>query len=155
MKTSLPYPDRTSPNHSPHPRDEYDIIFITVCAKNRAPIFGNEQSHQTLVNLWRNKRHWMVGRYVLMPDHIHLFARRAELGTVSLRQWVGWWKRNFSFELQLGSGLWQQDFWDTRMRSEEHYNRKWFYVRDNPVRQGLTSAPDDWHYQGEIYILTA
>ena len=155
MNDFLFYPDRNSPNHSPHAREECDIIFITVCTKNRAPLLANERAHRSLSSLWKNSVHWLVGRYVLMPDHLHLFAQRARNGTAPLKQWIGWWKRTCSFELQLGYGMWQPDFWDTRMRSAEHYSSKWLYVRDNPVRKGLANGHDEWIFQGEIYNLKA
>jgi REP element-mobilizing transposase RayT len=47
--------------------------------------------------------------------------------------------------------LWQRDFWDTQMRSREHYEEKLSYVRMNPVRKGLAASPNDWPYQGEVF----
>ena len=145
--------DRTSPNHLPHPRDGCDIIFITVCTKRRINILANEVSHRTLSNLWQDRTHWVVGRYVLMPDHLHLFARQANQGSASMTQWITWWKRKFSLQLKWDTSVWQQDFWDTRMRSESHYHAKWLYVRDNPVRAGLVASHQAWRFQGEIFVL--
>jgi REP element-mobilizing transposase RayT len=90
-----------------------------------------------------------------MPDHLHLFVQRASSGTIPLKRWMGWWKRDFSVALQLGSSIWQTDFWDTRIRSEAHYHAKWLYVRNNPVRHAAVRLPDEWEYQGEIYVLKA
>jgi hypothetical protein len=41
---------------------------------------------------------------------------------------------------------------DHVLRSRENYS-KWDYVRENPVRAGLTSDADDWPWQGEIELL--
>jgi hypothetical protein len=41
---------------------------------------------------------------------------------------------------------------DHVLRSGENYS-KWDYVRENPVRAGLTSDADDWPWQGEIELL--
>ena len=147
--------ERKTPHHAPHPREECDIIFVTVCTNRRIPILANHRFHRILLDLWRDNRHWMVGRYVLMPDHLHLFAVRACNGTASLDRWIPWWKRKFSLEARLGPDIWQQDFWDTRMRSAEHYNGKWLYVRDNPIRKGFVRSHQEWRYQGEIYVLKA
>src|SRR5256885_6005252 len=27
-----------------------------------------------ILNAWKTADHWLVGRYVIMPDHIHLFC---------------------------------------------------------------------------------
>ena len=154
MNDSQKLPIRSHPDHSPHPRDAHDILFITVCTNHRRRILANDASHQTLLELWRDARYWLVGRYVLMPDHVHLFAMKAANSDVPLERWISWWKRGFSTNLNLGAETWQRDFWDTRMRSAEHYNAKWHYVMNNPVRMGLTTSSEDWLYQGEIHRLS-
>ena len=35
-------------------------------------------------------------------------------------------------------------FFDHVIRSEESYEQKWVYVRDNPVRAGLVRSAEDW-----------
>jgi REP element-mobilizing transposase RayT len=149
------FSERRTPYHSAHHRNECDIIFLTVCTDKRIPILANDASHQVLRALWQDTSHWRVGRYVIMPDHIHLFAARANRGTASLERWVAWWKRKFSLRVGGVSATWQQSFWDTRMRSESHYHAKWLYVRNNPVRKQLAYSHEDWMYQGEIYVLKA
>jgi REP element-mobilizing transposase RayT len=47
--------------------------------------------------------------------------------------------------------LWQRDFWDTQMRSREHYQEKLSYVRMNPVRKELVVRPEDWPYRGQVF----
>ena len=49
--------------------------------------------------------------------------------------------------------LWQREFFDHILRSDESYSQKWNYVRDNPVRAGLASTADEWKYAGEIETL--
>jgi putative transposase len=34
-----------------------------------------------------------------------------------------------------------------------HYDKKWEYVRQNPVRAGLVAEPDDWPHRGELQTL--
>jgi hypothetical protein len=50
--------------------------------------------------------------------------------------------------------LWQREFFDHILRSNESYAEKWNYVRENPVRAGLVQSADDWPYAGEIETLT-
>jgi REP element-mobilizing transposase RayT len=49
--------------------------------------------------------------------------------------------------------LWQPGFFDHLLRSEESYEQKWRYVRENPVRAGLASRAEDWPYQGEVVLI--
>ncbi|MEY4488252.1 MAG: hypothetical protein RIQ79_760 [Verrucomicrobiota bacterium] len=41
---------------------------------------------------------------------------------------------------------WQPDFFEHRLRTDESYDEKVFYVRMNPVRKGLVAHPEDWPY---------
>jgi len=50
--------------------------------------------------------------------------------------------------------LWQKEFFDHVLRSDESYESKWHYVRENPVQAGLVSTADDWPYGGEIGPIT-
>jgi putative transposase len=100
-------------------------------------------------------RSWLVGHYIIMPNHIHLFCAPATLPIEPLKQWVRYWKtlasRNWPQSEQ--HPIWQRDFWDTQLRREENYQAKWHYVRDNPVRAGLVTIPDNWLLKGELNIL--
>jgi len=101
-----------------------------------------------------------VGRYVLMPDHVHLFVRIAE--KMQLSQWMKGLKRHLDKVLvkqghtppqvpntKLQS-FWQPGFFDHVLRSDESYQEKWIYVSENPIHAGLVERVEDWPYQGEI-----
>lgn len=128
------------------------IVFLTVCTKDRQPWLTRPHVHQALKQVWTQATAWLVGRYVLMPDHLHLFCAPHHLD-FPLHVWVAYWKRQFSCLRLPGVGGWQRDCWDTRLRRGENYDAKWEYVRQNPVRQGLCAHPDDWPYQGELHVL--
>ena len=137
------------------------IIFLTVCAAQRNPIFAEERVHNILLNAWKSADQWCVGRYVIMPDHIHLFCSPAVREYPALKEWVRYWKSlTARLLVEFGAGgtapsrtIWQRDFWDTQLRTHESYSEKWEYVRRNPVRAGLVTHPDQWPFQGEIHSL--
>jgi putative transposase len=146
-------PQRRHPSRGVHVSlSEPTIVFVTVCTRNREPWVAQPAIHAALVHAWREADAWLVGRYVLMPDHVHLFCAPGNLD-YSLHDWTTYWKRIFTRTGVAGSGRWQRDCWDTRLRQHEHYSEKWEYVRRNPVRKGLVSDPDDWPFQGEIHVL--
>ena len=91
-----------------------------------------------------------LGRYVIMPDHVHLFVRGGPDFTLS--SWIGGLKRGMSVEVK-SPRLWQPGFFDHILRSDESYAEKWNYVRDNPVRFGLVETADDWPSHGEIVVI--
>ena len=91
-----------------------------------------------------------LGRYVIMPDHLHFFIRGDQ--NFVLGDWVKGLKRAMSeaFPKEQPRSLWQPGFFDHLMRNDESYAQKWEYVRENPVRAGLVKVTEDWPYQGEI-----
>ena len=45
------------------------IVFDTVCTKDRKPWLANQDVHNLLREVWADASAWLVGRYVVMPDH--------------------------------------------------------------------------------------
>ncbi len=132
------------------------LVFVTVCTKHRRPLLANAAAHACLLDVWRQVGHWMVGRYVILPDHVHLFCAPGVWPPESLTGWIGCWKNLAarSWPASVEKPLWQRDGWDTQLRQGESYGAKWDYVRTNPVRHGLVDDPDEWPHQGEMNILS-
>jgi len=132
------------------------IVFVTVCTKDRKPMLANAEMHETLRGSWQRAERWLVGKYVIMPDHIHLFCAPLVSVPESLQSWIGFWKatatRRWPHREDLA--IWQRHFWDMQLRRSESYSAKWDYVVANPVRAGLVNKPEDWPYQGEMNVLT-
>lgn len=139
---------------APHP-----LYFFTACTARRKALLACAAAQETLTAVWARSLHhdgWAVGRYVLMPDHVHFFARPTGEGK-SLAQWHQTWKsltaRKLTVGLKCPSPIWQPETFDHILRSAESYSEKWHYVRQNPVRAGLVPKADDWPWQGEIEAL--
>ena len=151
LKTKL---NRKSPVHLPA-REIFNvpvIVFLTVCTKARKPILADNQTHTLLLKAWRAAGAWLVGRYVIMPDHLHLFCAPTEHESLPIANWVTFWKsyaaRRWPRPNQLQ--VWQRHFWDRQLRRSQSYDEKWNYVVENPVRAGLVAKREDWPFQGEL-----
>ena len=150
-------PERKTPVHLPV-RDDLNraiIVFSTVCTQGRKPILARAEAHLLIREAWHQAHGWVVGRYTIMPDHIHLFCAPSEVAFPSLRSWTGYWKMLLSrrWPWPDEQPLWQKSFWDRQLRHGEHYGTKWQYVRENPVRAGLCACADEWPHQGELHEL--
>ena len=127
------------------------MFFVTFCTARRRSVLANDPIHRALIGYGRIALDHNIAlrRYVIMPDHIHLFVQgdpRFDLG-----RWIGGRKRFVAAAVTGGrSGLWQRGFFDHLIRNSQSYSQKWEYVRDNPVRAGLVSRREDWPFQGEI-----
>src|ERR1700730_1258563 len=85
----------------------------TIPSLDHAQLILEQYAHCAIV-----KFNVALGRYVIMPDHIHLFVRGDR--TFTLSSWIGGLKRAISVALKL-SRLWQPGFFDHILRNDESY----------------------------------
>lgn len=129
------------------------FYFLTFVTHNRQPFLANPVIHKAFRLFATNatSRQIFVGRYVIMPDHLHLFAAFPE--EVNLSSWIKSLKNTLSRSLrEIGqlSPHWQKGFHDHLMRTEDSYGSQWEYVTQNPQRKNLSTETNPWPYQGEI-----
>ncbi len=129
-----------------------NIVWATVCTKDRVPWLANDEAHQHLYSVWQAAQKWLVSNYIIMPDHLHFFAAATELD-YPFEDWVTYWERMFRRRHSHESWKWQPHPFHHRLRDGESYTEKWHYLRNNPVRKGLVTNPDDWPYQGRIHMV--
>lgn len=134
------------------------FFFVTFNTHQRLPLLACAEVHDEFQKFCMRafaEFHVAVGRYVVMPDHVHLFVAMPREG-LRLENWVQ------SLRSVIGKRLlalghpkphWQEGFFDHVLRSYESYAQKWEYVRLNPVRAGLCARPEEWPFQGEIVEL--
>jgi len=130
------------------------VYFITACTLKRRHLLANDESHEVFQKFCVNARDRgvLVGRYVLMPDHLHLFVCIPP-EAVGLSMWMKSLKNTVSKhwrESGIEAPHWQKGFFDHLIRSSESHAEKWKYVRENPVRAGLVAKAEDWPYAGAI-----
>ncbi len=136
------------------------LYFITQCTAGRRKILADNEVaafiRETLLEA--DAVHgWVAGRFVIMPDHVHFFARPrpgAKELSIFMRDWKRWTARSILDAKNLPAPLWQAEFFDHVLRSAASYAEKWEYVRLNPVRAGLSVRPEDWPHAGECESLT-
>ena len=148
------------------------LFFVTFCTARRRKILAHTRVHRAFIDYAKRglDHNVMVGRYVIMPDHMYFFV--AGDHEFDLGMWVRGLKRVVSAAVAGGrpgkdpaaetaaattfspgkksQPFWQRGFFDHLIRNTESYAQKWDYVRENPVRAGLVSTAEKWKYQGEI-----
>jgi len=134
--------------------EEHPLYFITACTDQRKKLLDNEATHDHFVHFCQRGRDHgvLVGKYILMPDHIHLFVC-IPTGALGLSTWIKSLKNSLSKHWRKkgeDAPHWQKGLFDHLIRYDESYAEKWKYVADNPVRAELCKEPKDWPFGGEI-----
>lgn len=93
---------------------------------------------------------------VVMPDHVHLIFMplRCETGEdYSFAEILGGIKgasaHSVNTALKRSGRVWQDESFDHVVRCAENLEDKIRYVRENPVRKGLVSRPEDYKWLWE------
>jgi putative transposase len=136
------------------------LFFITTTIYRRQSILADRIAAEILLEEWHQAffRHgWRVGRYVIMPDHVHFLCMPAEENGRSLSQfmqaWKQWTSKHMIRECRLTPPIWQAEFYDHVIHSKRSAAQVGEYISCNPVRAGLVIKADDWPWQGEIYSM--
>ena len=171
LSSATYYHSAVSPRHRPPrlARIFYDppLYFVTICVRRRVPTLATDRVHLAFRDFavrGFEERQIATGRYVIMPDHLHVFVSGGH--EFRLEQWGRMLKlvlgratrvvraaRSGDTAARAVSEVWERGFFDHVIRSAESYSQKWEYVRQNPVRGGLVQRVEAWPYQGEIVEL--
>jgi putative transposase len=130
-----------------------NFVLLTVTTEDRKPWLNNAEAHRHLCATWTAATAWLVGDYLLMPDHLHAFCAPRDL-SFTIEQWITFWKRDFRRWHEHEDWQFQSRGWHHRLRLDEDYSAKWLYVQENPVRKGLVKNIEDWPYKGTVHPLT-
>ena len=157
MNEPLPEPGRKQLPHLPSLElsNQTVIQYVSCNVDCRRPLLANPEIHQLLIEVWRKANHWLVGRYIVMPDHVHFFCAPAHVPVTPLKRWTEFWRAEATRRWPCvgDKPIWQKDFFDRQLRSGESYHQKWLYIMENPVKAGLVARWEDWPYQGELNVL--
>jgi len=91
-----------------------------------------------------------------MPDHVHLILKpvvnvsNAEFSLSKILQSI---KGFTALEINKVRGakgaIWQAESYDRIIRDYDEYLEKWQYIRNNPVKTGLSESPEEYPFLWE------
>jgi len=161
MDAENQFPQRGNPASGVHlDLGQSNIVLLTITTEKRKPWLANETAHQLLRETWTEANAWLVGDYLLMPDHLHCFCAPGNL-QIPIESWIKFWKREFAIKTKrLASTLappaewkFQARGWHHRLRNSESHAQKWIYIQENPMRKGLVKQTENWPFKGRIFDL--
>ena len=126
--------------------------FLTICTAGRRKLFRNVRLVEALTKAMRDqfcRTGFSVYAYCYMPDHCHLLAV-AQAECCDLAKAVRAFKGASTARARPLAirNLWQRNYYDHILRSNESFDAAAAYIFENPVRAGLVSDPHDWPFSG-------
>ncbi len=146
----------------PHIQKDYRPIFITFTTDHRWKLSAEARDIVLECCLKENGRKLDLRTAVVMPDHTHLLLsplRDGDGWNFSLPQIMhaikGASARKINLLLDRRGPVWQEEFFDHVLRSNDSLTEKADYICQNPVRAGLVGAEGEyrWLWRGSLPIL--
>lgn len=131
---------------------EQTLVYLTVNTAHRSRWLAAEEPQRLLVETWKAACGWLIGGYILMPDHLHCLCVPGE-GSHTLESWIADWKDQFGRKHRHQDWDWRPRSRHRRLLCDEGFADKWHYMRNNPVAAGLVARTEDWPWQGTVYNL--
>jgi putative transposase len=130
----------------PHLENAGRTYYITFVSQHREELPESARTVVLQTITRRHRRDYFLHGTVVMPDHVHMVSTPFERTRLTaMMQQI---KSVSSHDIRLvfgGSGpIWQREYFDRILRSDEDIRKKVEYIVANPVRAGLVVRPDDY-----------
>ena len=140
----------------PHIQKPGRIYFLTWRCRQGIFLTPEDRDLALTALLHYNDTKWKVYTTVILPDHVHVLAQplpHPDGGVHNLADIVHSVKRFSVYQISKRRGangsIWQDERYDRIVRDEAEFLEKWNYIRNNPVKGGLATKPEDypWFYE--------
>jgi REP element-mobilizing transposase RayT len=135
-------------------RQEHGVFFVTKCLQPKLGVIKEDVAEAICSALCFSacQQQILSAAFVVMPDHWHaLLGCQDEKGIsqrmAALDRWIS---RQTSSRLRQFGVVWQDNFYETRIRSARQFQYIRGYIEENPVRAGLASSVSDWPWSSAI-----
>jgi len=140
----------------PHWQEPGRVYFLSWSCKKGLTLSPDERTIVLNALRYWDGLKWKVFTAVIMPDHVHLLAQplnHPEDGSIDLGEIIHSVKSFSAHQINRSrrrrGAVWEQERYDRIIRDEPEFLEKWQYIRNNPLKQGLVSAAEDyaWLYE--------
>jgi putative transposase len=125
--------------------------FITICAHMQQNLFQRDEVAELMVATffkYREVGEFEFHEYVVMPNHIHLLVSLNDQQQLS--RVIQLIKGGFSHSLRKNGiafrAVWEQRYYDRRVRDGNEFAEFSRYICQNPVRKGLVERAEEYPY---------
>jgi REP-associated tyrosine transposase len=135
----------------PHYQKSDRAVFVTFRKGTREPLSEEARSIVLKHCLHDDGKKLLLHAAVVMPEHVHLLLtplRDSEGWPYSLATLLKSIKGTSAHSVNKLNGtcgpVWQEESFDHVLRSDESFEQKLEYIRQNPVRRGLAVKSEDY-----------
>jgi len=138
----------------PHLERSGKTYFLTFRTKNRWILPPAARDIAMECCLHDNQRTLWLDALVVMPDHVHMLITPYEHCGLPLimTRIKNVSAHRINAELHRTGPVWQREYFDHILRSDESSRTKGEYIVMNPVRKGLVSAADGYRWTYRSWI---
>ena len=130
-----------------------NVYFITLCTYNRQAYFIDSELAKAIEGEIDYRVtcacEVAIFAYCIMPDHLHMLLKLKGQYGRTLQNWVSAFKRYTAREAHARFNiekLWQKDFYEHVVRTEESLSQIAQYVVHNPVRKKMVKNWQDYSF---------
>ncbi len=128
--------------------------FITIRCHNQNTHFDNSSFAMNVLDILRdtaNQKAFSIWAYCFMPDHLHLLIEGIS-DESDMQSFISLFKQKtgFWFRQHRDDRLWQENYYEHVLRTNEDTLRIARYIFENPVRKGLVSDFTDYPHSGSF-----
>jgi len=123
--------------------------FVTASCWEKQPLLQSARMADLFIEVlfhYRTQQKYLLHEFVVMPNHFHLLLTPCETLERALQLIKGGSSFRAKRELGIGGEIWQNSFYDHRVRDISEYEKMSSYIRENPVRARLVQRAEDYPY---------
>ena len=137
----------------PHWELDGAIYFITFNSWEKLEL--SPEAREIVFNscLFFNNKRYKIFVFVVMTDHVHLLIQpflKSENEYWSLSSIMnsikGYSSKQIPKVMKHIGIVWQDERFDHIVRNEQEFQGYWEYIRQNPVKAGLSSTPENYPF---------
>jgi len=124
-------------------------FFVTASCWEKKKLLQSDRSARLFIETlfgYRSQGKFLLHEFVVMTDHFHLLITPF----VTLERAVQLIKGGFSFRAGKQFGwpgeIWQESYYDRRVRDAAEFARCKEYIHRNPVKRGLAALPNEYPF---------
>jgi len=129
---------------------------VTSRTNNKIKVFERKLGRKLMLIILQSakeKYNFRLTNFCVMPTHIHLLIQPKD--ETKLSDIMHWIKIHSSKAWNFIHGsidhLWGQRYFSRIIKDPQDYDSVMNYIDQNPVKDGLVAAPEDWEASGVYY----